>query len=69
MSDWITCPKCGAIMYARTDGHLCPTCGYKQKDDVIPIAWIVQWRDTNPLRSVGVWKMLYDWKMEQRKEE
>ena len=28
MTEWITCPKCGALMICMTYGHLCPLCGY-----------------------------------------
>jgi hypothetical protein len=29
MSEWISCPKCGALMIGITAGHICPLCGYK----------------------------------------
>ena len=29
MTEWITCPKCGALMIGMTYGHLCPLCGYR----------------------------------------
>ena len=29
MSEWIWCPKCGALMNEITNGHICPLCGYR----------------------------------------
>ena len=29
MTDWIKCPKCGALMIGLTGGHICPLCGYR----------------------------------------
>ena len=29
MSEWIWCPKCGALMNQITSGHICPLCGYR----------------------------------------
>ena len=29
MTDWIKCPKCGALMIGLTGGHICPVCGYR----------------------------------------
>ena len=29
MSEWMWCPKCGALMTVITSGHICPLCGYR----------------------------------------
>ena len=29
MTEWVSCPKCGALMIGLTGGHICPLCGYR----------------------------------------
>lgn len=29
MTEWVSCPKCGALMIGLTGSHICPLCGYR----------------------------------------
>ena len=35
MSEWISCPKCGALMIGITSGQICPLCGYRLPAETI----------------------------------
>lgn len=35
MTEWISCPKCGALMLGFTGGQICPLCGYKMPAQTI----------------------------------
>ena len=42
MSEWIRCPKCGAMMTTLTSGYMCPVCGYR-----FPAQTVTQSRGTS----------------------
>ena len=58
MTEWISCPKCGALMLPMTGGNICPLCGYK-----VPVQTITTTTGTSveyvPVRY-GKWVMKPD---------
>lgn len=46
MTEWVSCPKCGALMIGLTGGHICPLCGYK-----LPVQTITYTTGTEPYKD------------------
>ena len=49
MTEWMTCPKCGALMNVYTGYSSCPICGYRVPATVITIS-----TSTNPTEYVPI---------------
>ena len=50
MTDWIKCPKCGALMIGLNGGHICPLCGYR-----VPVQTITTTTGTSAEYVLVIW--------------